>query len=456
MALEVYTSVEDTTTQLNDGLPFRFEGITGLGGAPVVRHQQRGPTQSGVTDLGYRIQPRTIEVRLVFTASDDATLDGYRDTLMAAFAPLDAITTFLSVKRDDDEIRTLKCHRVGEVEITLAPELRPSHTHRARVTLRSAASPLWQANTITQGSVTFTELSDWSTLGGATGAGQVRGIATYPPTSGTIYTFPGGALSGDWAVAVVTAKDTSGTTSHYAWSDDGSVSFGRFSTDTTKYFMYDADAGTVWPGSTDYNLHVIASVGGTQQWRYWDGSALTTYRSHPVDATLDNTGVWRNDAVGDGSTAWGPDIRKGLILGTPTQAQLNLLPYYMLDTLPGSVTLVNDGDVPAYPLITLQGPIQDPVIVNQTTGGTIDLTGGTISSGQTWTIDLRTGNKKIYDNAGVNQLGSVTTLPIVLADFALPPAPIASGGTNVLVMTAGSVGAAAVFGAQIQAQYLSF
>lgn len=460
MAFSLYASTGATTTQLNDEAPFRFESIEGLSGAGAIRHEQRSPLQSGATDLGYRLQPRVITLNLIFRATTDAILDTYRSTLMAAFKPLDDISTFLSVQRDDGEIRTLTVHRVGDIAIELAPEYRPGHMHRAILKLR-AANPLWKANTVTSGSATFTALTNWWFAGGAISQSNMIGSITYPGYQGGN---PGalGTATGDWSVGFVTSKDVSATgTAHYVFSDGagGSASFRRGNLSGTQFAFYDAGAFFDWPSTTDYNYHVVESRSGTQFWRYWNGTSLVGYGTATVDVSLRYGAnfFWRGlRADSDDNYGWANEVRKGVILGTVTVAQLNALAPYMLNTLQGSVTLVNDGDTNAYPVISLHGPMADPVIVNTTTGGTIDLTGGTLVLGERWTIDLRTGDKRIYNQVGDNMLGSVTTTPIGMANFYLAPSPIASGGTNVLVMTPGSVGASAYFAAEIQNQYVSF
>lgn len=445
MAFSLYASTNDVTTQLNDRQPFTFEALDGLAGGGVTRHEQSGPLQSGATDVGYRLQPRVITLRLVFSAVDDATLDGYRDDLMAAFSPQGDISTFLSVQRDDGEIRTLTCHRMGDVDIALAPELRPGHTHRATLTLRCAKA-LWSANAVTAGSATYTGLSSWWTAGGT--------ISSYInkneyPAQGALYTQIGGVRTNNWSAAFVTTPDTSGTPVAYLLYSDLYDTIRR----QGDFLAMGINLAT-WPGTSAMNYHVVEVRSGTTYWRYWDGTTLQTAGTNPVARSLDNIGYYRGNS--SAADAWTPQVRKIVFHENLSVAQLNALGPYMLNTLRGTVTLVNDGDVNAYPLITLTGPMIDPVIVNQTTSSTISLAGGTITEGVTWTIDLRDGNKRIYDQAGNSVLGSVTTLPISMASFALPPDPVVAGGTNVITLTAGSVGAAAVFGAQITSQYLSF
>lgn len=463
MALTLYTNTSGTITQLNDGAPFRLETAEGLSGSDVVRYEQRGPFQSGATDLGFRLKARTITLSLLFYATTQSLLDTYRQTLMSAFKPLDSTSIFLSVQRDDGEIRTLTCYATGDIEIGLVPEEYPGHLHRATVELR-AASPLWKANSVTVGSADFSALASWWLAGGAISSGNV--MAHYENLAADTANNPfAGNITGDWSVVFVTAKNTTGSGTSYAWDNQtsgGSASFLRTGDvgTVTNFNIQLLSGGTPWPGTTDYNYHVVESRSGTQYWRYWTAGSITQYFSN---AGLGTVGTDVNLAGGSGwrwrrtvTNAWTPEIRKAAILGTVTINQLQALGPYLLNTTPGTVSVVNDGDVYAYPLITLRGPIANPVIVNTTTAGTLDLTGITLGSVDVMTIDLRDGNKQIYNQSGSALLGSVTTFPISLASFNLAPAPIAGGGTNTITLTSGSVGSAAVFTVQITNQYMSF
>lgn len=73
-----------------------------------------------------------------------------------------------------------------------------------------------------------------------------------------------------------------------------------------------------------------------------------------------------------------------------------------------STTVVYEGTWRAYPEIRIYGPISDPIIINETTGETLDLTGVTIADGELWTIDLRYGYKTITDQDGTNQIATLS------------------------------------------------
>lgn len=65
---------------------------------------------------------------------------------------------------------------------------------------------------------------------------------------------------------------------------------------------------------------------------------------------------------------------------------------YGATTNPGGfMNVVNAGDIEAWPVITVTGPVDNPVISNESTGASFTLT-SVVPAGQTVTIDSRTGN----------------------------------------------------------------
>lgn len=458
MAFSLVASVSDVSVTLTDGNPFWLDNAEGLSSSAVVRHEQRGPTQQGATDLGYRLAPRLVVLDLHFYATTDAILDGYRDTLMSIFKPLENISIFLTLTRDDGAVRRLTCYAVDEIDIALVPEHRPGHLHRARVTLR-AANPLWQENDVVADSANYATEDEWWLAGGAISAADILTHVEYPdPTQYMLHT----AQTGDWAVAVVTAKETStlGTGDRYVWSDFGSAGFYEMGTSDRYAFNNNNNSGLgyAWPGPTTENYHVIENRFNSIWWVGTAGTALP-YIENGSDHDLSDGGRW---GYKNSSPLWTPAIRRGMVFKNSTSAQIRALASYMLaNTLgtappPKTVTLVNDGDVAAYPVITLQGPLGNGVITNSTTGHVIDLSGMTLTENDIVTIDLRTGDKNISDRAGSNMMGSITAVPIGLSDFVVAAAPVAAGGTNLIVLTAGSVGATTTLHVEFVKQYVSY
>lgn len=88
------------------------------------------------------------------------------------------------------------------------------------------------------------------------------------------------------------------------------------------------------------------------------------------------------------------------------------------------------GTWPAYPVIVITGPINNPRIENLATGEKIELTYN-IPAGTQVTIDLTTDDKTVLDNNGNDLQGTVTT-DSHLATFHLAHDPEAPGGVNYL------------------------
>lgn len=427
--------------------PFRLESAEGFSGVEVARLGQRSPQQSGITDLGYRLQPRDVTLKVRFIATTDATLDLYRQTLQFAFSPLAQLR--LIATRDDGTTRYLYCYAVDEVAIDLIPEERPGHLHRATIQLR-AANPLWRSSATS----VSTYVTQWWTAGGYIGTAQVREHKE-APANGNAWAWPDtNPLTNDWAVAVKTSPHTGGSV-HYLWDTSGATQGSVTYTQATGRYSLNGGAGTTWPGGTAANYHVYSNESGTSYWRYLTGGTIATHQTVSGDVTLDNDGAWRSEYFGLVGY-WTPAISRAVIWGTPTTTQVRALAPYVMGSTTYGITGLNLGDVPAYPYITLTGPLTDPVLTNQQTGGSINLTGLTLGSADTCIIDLRTGDKTMVDQNGNNLLGSVTALPVSMADFYLAPAPAAPEGYNVISVTAGSVGTASVVTLQHTNYYLSW
>jgi hypothetical protein len=105
------------------------------------------------------------------------------------------------------------------------------------------------------------------------------------------------------------------------------------------------------------------------------------------------------------------------ITGTPTPVPLTIPWTAGSSSINSTLNFTYDGDFISYPIISVTGPITDLLITHTTTGYTIGVT-GTIVVGDTWTFDLRYGQKTVTDQAGVNQIANLTS-GSALADFAI-------------------------------------
>lgn len=104
-------------------------------------------------------------------------------------------------------------------------------------------------------------------------------------------------------------------------------------------------------------------------------------------------------------------------------------------TIDQSIPVRYKGSWIAYPVIKIVGPITNPVIKNESTGGhLLDFTGTTIGVGEWFEIELRYGNKVIRNQAGVYQNGKLVD-PNDLALFGFYPDPEAPDGINSIRVT---------------------
>lgn len=122
------------------------------------------------------------------------------------------------------------------------------------------------------------------------------------------------------------------------------------------------------------------------------------------------------------------------IAGTPTSVPLTIPWVAGASTINSTITLNNLGTWISYPIITVIGPVSNLVITNTTTGDKIEV-GSTISSGDTWTFDLRYGRKTVIDQTGANKASSITA-DSSLATFAI------LRGANAITVTGTSTGSA--------------
>lgn len=112
-----------------------------------------------------------------------------------------------------------------------------------------------------------------------------------------------------------------------------------------------------------------------------------------------------------------------------------------------TATIAYLGTWAEYPIITITGPISQPIISNLTTGETISIYYN-IPVGRVVTIDLRYGKKTILDDLGTNLLSALTT-DSDMATWHLAPDPEADNGDNE-VQVIGSAAAPGVTSVDIQ------
>lgn len=100
------------------------------------------------------------------------------------------------------------------------------------------------------------------------------------------------------------------------------------------------------------------------------------------------------------------------------------IPFTISPQVGGSTTLVNDGDLPAWPTIIFRGPLTSPTILNETSGVFLQLSGLSLEVGESVTITMR---PLIITQDSINDKFSTKTSSS--SPWSLAP------GSNVIVFT---------------------
>lgn len=428
------------STNLTNGNPFRLAGAEGVSSPPVIRFEQRSPLQDGATDLGFRLDGRTLVLNIYFSASSASILDTYRQTLHTTFKPSQVVTMVLT--RDDGGVRYLQVVRTDEIAIDLVPENRPGNLHRAIVKLR-APKPQWYGSSIAD-SFTMGTTPTWYTAGGLIPSANVLTHIEYPLNGDGFL----GTATGGWTVVYRAGSVAGAGTMTVFHGGTGAVN--AVGGNDARLF-WDA-SGPWWAFAGGTQIAMVSMNSGTNNYMVMhDVSSGTTHAfyinndlqlSGTVDYDISGTTRWRSDRLSSPSTYYTGELPKAAAYNIAlSNGQRSALNAWMSDTPTiGTINAVNGGDFIEYPYITIQGPIASPVLTNATTGAVLDFTGVYIGSSEVYRIDLRTGSKTITNASGSVVVGNAVT-PVELARFNLAPSPIAAGGTNVITVQGGSVAA---------------
>lgn len=125
------------TYSLSDGTYCQHLGHDGVGMMPSHRLRQRGPMQHGETDLGFRGDPRLIQLALLIEGTSMSNYWTRRRALMNLFKPTDDALK-LRFTLDNGDVRQLDCWYAGDMSLGSQEKMR--YTHAVGVTL-SAADP---------------------------------------------------------------------------------------------------------------------------------------------------------------------------------------------------------------------------------------------------------------------------------------------------------------------------
>lgn len=494
MAFGVTATVGSDSINLHDGAPFSIQSIRGAGGVNIRRVTIQGPTQDGDTDRGYRLGTRDLELVVIFKATDDATLDGYRDTLTSFFKPLTHTPVKLRITRDDAAVRQVDCYARGTspVDIRLVPELRPGHTHRATISLRATDSP-WYNPTGGSISVVGTSLTaaQWWLAGNAIGSAQVVEHGT-APTQGQVWTYAGtpsmdndSPAAGGYTIAFRSGQESIATAKYafYAGDLDGtpSISFSTGGTIAGYPYAVGVDhVGANYPGifagssfmpagtHNYFVFFVLRGIPNSGKPHY-----VSAYRNSVYDLDNEMPGIhfgtlteyalsgtarrWRSNGANDASSRWTEALtRYAVYVPALTFSQMEVLNTYMslpddtadAQTLPISYA----GNLPEYPIISISGPVSRPSVTNLSTGHTLDFGTIVIGAGTTYVINTNPQHRTVLAGT-VNKRGELTA-DSDLSEFNL--SPHVTGGTNVLYLNGTAMGEATAFTVTWNDRYSSF
>ena len=127
--------VSGAAYSISDGTYCRHLGHEGVGMMPSHRLTQRGPMQHGVTDLGFRGDPRTVQLALLLEGTSMSDYWTRRTTLLNLFKPTDD-PLGLRFTLDNGDVRQLDCQYIGDM--SLGGRGRTGYAHIVGVTLQAA------------------------------------------------------------------------------------------------------------------------------------------------------------------------------------------------------------------------------------------------------------------------------------------------------------------------------
>lgn len=442
-----------TAYNISADQPIRLVDVDDLGGADVRNLEESGPYQDGVSHLGERLEPSNIVARFNVIGATAAELDGYRDTLNAMFKPVRGVPITFEVTRDDGEVRRLDTHRAGRLGIALRPENHPGHLHRAVVQLR-AGDPTWY--NADEEEATFLGPSDWwlayNTIGTANVLEHVES-----PTQGQLWANSGSVADGSaWSVVFRSGSVVGSATavSAFGIGVDGA-------NDHQFWAQSGQPGGYLANAQSNYEVTGVLMEAGTQNYiMNFSGGTLDVYRGTALQGS-DSTGTPKGIKTAAAGTARWRALRDNnptnywpVALPRAAAYKISLSETQRIalnqSMASGGSEYINNiayqGDWDSYPVITITGPIANPIITNTATGDVLNFSvaGGTIAAGSAWVIDTRYGRKSVLN--GTVSVANYLSDDSDSATFRLVPDPVAAGGTNTVTLSGSATGTATAVG----------
>jgi hypothetical protein len=132
--MKTYIVIGGLAHSLDDDIVCYVTGRDGLGEAPLHRLEERGPGQHGASDVGFRLDPRTVTLALDIVGDTGADLQARRNALLGWLRPTNA-PRILRFVLDDGTTRQLDVHSRGL--LTLPTAARRGHVIQAAAQFRA-------------------------------------------------------------------------------------------------------------------------------------------------------------------------------------------------------------------------------------------------------------------------------------------------------------------------------
>lgn len=446
-----------TTYNVSHDQPIRLVDIS-MGGASIRNQTETGPYQHGASHISARLEPTVLTVSFNVIGSTAAALDGHRDTLNKMFAPIEGIPIIFRVTRDDGEVRQLDTWREGRLGIKLEPRDYPGHLHRAVLQLL-ATDPTWYGPTEQEEEFDIPSADWWIGLNTIGTANVLEHVEN--PAQGQLWANTGSVAAGSaWTIFFRGGSVTPTALNKYAFSQNNGganpISFAVFTggPGNSSFDVGPTTAGAFMGAGTA--SYFLVSNGGTAV-MFRDGTAVgtATGTTSAIEAASGpGTARWRSTSASSVSLVWDAAIPYAAIYSGSLSPTQRAGVHQAITTVGSaqSAAIAYEGDWYSYPVITIIGPMSNPVVTNASTGDALDFTGGTVGSAEIWIIDTRYGYKSAL--SGTTSVEQYLSTDSDLATFRLAPDPIVAGGTNVITVSGSAMGTTTTVSLAYHSRYL--
>lgn len=442
--MATWQAIVGSATYLISGgsLTYRLTAYN-TGMPPVRRLTQRSPQQHGHTDLGFRYDARQMRLSFMFDVGSQYMADERRDALYDIWKALEATPIKLRVTRDNGEVRQIDCYVTGVLDMPDDMQDRIGSSQRFVVSVE-CPDPMWYDPTQQSTSFTSADNLDWWLALGTISSGNVEEYVEAPTQGQSVSNSVSVANGSPWTVFYRT-NATSLTVDEIAFSvvttggtGSGWVR-GQLTSGGTNRILADSNeiAGIFSTGTHDYMI----VCDGSQVSAYRDNTLINAPASYAKGISgTESDSRWRSGS--GGLQPWTPSFPQAAIYDIALSSTQRASVPAAIDgtSISASKTITYTGSFSEYPVITITGPITDPVLTNVSTGDVLDFTGITISAGNSYTIDCRFGYKTVKNSAGTNKIADLTS-DSDLATFHLGADPEVSGGANALTLSGTSTDA---------------